>query len=571
MRPVQRRALRACKHALQFCCHKAFFLSCCTTKRSLQITLVVGGYRSDQYCKIAYSKNFILRCANCARYIWEKIRAHAAVLNTVSKKMQLHCRQIHHSFYAANEHSVFEAASVSALIAFCLHPRSWDWAFCYLRCSSTLSIPRLMRYAFIMLFVFSLFHLSAGSASSLCLDAVASFLEHTRNEQQQLGVSETELQLASLSFCKAVRTVPNGKFKVCGSTPRWLWASDVAYPDPEFEVGRTSRVPRLRPLCVAWDLPAKELGRVAFVGIQVLVFSNNFHDSVEGVAWPSRLRSVTFGDAFNQPVQEVSWPESLKELNFGDRFNQEIDGVSWPQSLEQLSFGKHFDKEIDGVEWPKSLHTLALGVCLDQEIYRELWPRSRGEHWDLGGRFNQPINGLVWRKPLQTLIFGYRFNQPISGVSWPESLQHLTFGRCFNQPIDGVSWPASLQQLEFGDQFNKPIDNVEWPGSLERLTFGDCFDQEIEAMSWPESLQTLTFGVCFNQSIRRVKWPGSLEHLRFGRCFNQPVNGIAWPRSLKTVVFGAGFKQPINWMWWPVWLEGTIEKLTHNGIQAIVF
>ncbi len=176
------------------------------------------------------------------------------------------------------------------------------------------------------------------------------------------------------------------------------------------------------------------------VGVQVVVFTNDFDRNIDHIKFPNNLMKIVFGTNFNQDITKIKWPEMIQSIEFGHDFNQPIDQVNWPQNLQIL---------------------------------------------DLGIKFNQSINNCKWSKELHTLIFGSDFNQSIDSVQWPPKLHILTFGYEFNKPIDQVNFPETLQELSFGTKFNQAIDHVTWPQSLKLLTFKSLLKQSINKIKWP--------------------------------------------------------------------------------------
>lgn len=357
--------------------------------------------------------------------------------------------------------------------------------------------------------------------------------------------STMELQLVSLEFCVACRTVAVVHVKLEEGTPRSLWAhGESPLAMREFlcwEQRICPRVPAVQAYSVTWGLssglvPQSSTPKIVsssshfsvgdisrtFIRRSLVTHVNPVsaaaallvvHTSgragenmpeigsklgslllgpIAGTLLLDLVKSVLPSREFTTTAPNVGWSR-VRRLKFGDAFNGAMDNMLWPTSLLQLTFGKQFNQSIIGVKWPASLRSVK---------------------------------------------FGWGFNQPIFGVEWPASLQYLVFEGSFNQSIDGVVWPASLRSLTFGFRFNQPIEEVEWSASLQTLTFGGQFDHPIVGVAWPASLQTLTFGNIFNPSIEGVAWPPSLRTLTFGNSFNQPINGVAWPSSLETLNMG---------------------------------
>ncbi|CAN0504410.1 unnamed protein product, partial [Ectocarpus sp. 12 AP-2014] len=311
------------------------------------------------------------------------------------------------------------------------------------------------------------------SAQRRCLDAFVVALSQCYEGGEKRWYSSTlQLQLASLEFCGACRSIAMLHVFVDAETPPTLWSLGQANPTAV----TSTRVPAVRAVGLTWARPTESpLGsasselwtRLESLQLQVSLCTANLDSVVwpqglqrlvmdctvfmiplEMMSWPSSLKSLTFAGIFDQPINEIVWPASIQELFLGFRFNQPISEVVWPASLQQLSFGYWFDRPLVGMLWPASLRSLSFGF-----------------------QFNHPVVDVVWPASLQHLLFGVSFNQPIVGVEWPSSLQLLSFGVCFKQPIAGVVWPDDLRELSFGDHFNQPISEVVWPSSLQHLSF----------------------------------------------------------------------------------------------------
>lgn len=305
-----------------------------------------------------------------------------------------------------------------------------------------------------------------------CLDAFTVALNESCDGTQWYA-STMELQLASLGFCKACRSVSTLRLTVEKATPARLWNDAAAHTiSAALKRPKATRVPVLQPRDVTWKLPAgsmKDVARV-FEKMRGLTLGDLVMDTVDGVSWPASLRSLTFGRRYNRSVDGVLWPTSVECVTFGDCFNNPIQDVTWPTRLLKLTFGEKFNQAIAGVSWPPLLRTLVFGK-----------------------RFNQPVREVRWPARLQQLVLGDRwdgfFDQAIQGSSFPASLEHLSFAAAFNQPIDAVAWPASLQGIRFDGKFNQPIAGVYRPTSVKRLSFGVFFNQAISSACWPASLE----------------------------------------------------------------------------------
>ena len=149
----------------------------------------------------------------------------------------------------------------------------------------------------------------------LCLDAFIVALSQACEGGRKLWyVSSLELQLLSVDFCRACRSVPIWHVRVGQVTPPSLWSSPklptTASHVLSSEARNYSRVPVLRALRLAWNLPL---------------------------------------DLLLQSAATEWWAWSLQELSVGPELNKSIVGAVWPAPLRQLSFGHSFNKPIVGV------------------------------------------------------------------------------------------------------------------------------------------------------------------------------------------------------------------------------
>lgn len=317
-------------------------------------------------------------------------------------------------------------------------------------------------------------------------------------------VSTTQLQLTSLQFCMACRSSTTLHLTVDNDTPhRLLACADSLSSSAALNLHCSARVPHFKARGVAWYRQSSAVLKspvYCLTEAEFFIFDRDFHDTLDGVAWPRQL----------------------KRVEFGDDYDHEIEGSSFPPSLQQVSFGFNFNRAIEVVRWPASLLEMTLGFS-----------------------FNQPIEGVTWPASLRQVAFGYRFNHPIEGASWPSSLEKISFGDRFDQPISAVAWPASLQQLKFGFAFNQPVNEVEWPASLKNLVFGCSFSQAVDGPKGPSSLEQLTVGRWFDQPLHGLrKWVPNLVELTLlidRRCYHHPFDATAWPAGLQKLTIEKTF------------------------------
>ncbi|CAN0174561.1 unnamed protein product, partial [Ectocarpus fasciculatus] len=201
-----------------------------------------------------------------------------------------------------------------------------------------------------------------GPTHYSCLAALVVPLNETCDGKSWYA-STKELQLASLEFCIACRSYPTVHLKVDAQVPRRLLAAvDAPSPHPNRLCG--TRVPRLRALSVTWNMQtAAELRNPIFAisDVNCLEFGEDFKGSLEAVAWPRRLKTITFGYSciFDMPINLVEWPVSLQSITFGCAFNRRIERANFPASLHELEFGNNFIQSIKDVPWPPSLRRLS--------------------------------------------------------------------------------------------------------------------------------------------------------------------------------------------------------------------
>ncbi|CAM9664753.1 unnamed protein product [Scytosiphon promiscuus] len=392
-----------------------------------------------------------------------------------------------------------------------------------------------------------------GGAPNACLDAFSVALGQTCDGKSWY-TSTKELQLASLPFCAACRSVTTLALVVNDKTPRTLMAVADA-PLPSWRRLCASRVPRLRARRVWWNLQtATDLKKSidAVADATEIFFARDFVDSLTGIVWPQRLSTVKFDvdSEFNLPIGDTAWPASLRQLTFGECFDQAIRGRGLPESLEELTFGSNFDQSVEETQWPPNLLRLTFGFYFNQPIEAVMLPDSV-EELELGDEFNRPIRNVRWPASLQKLNFEDRFNQPIEGVTWPGSIRQLSFGQEFDQPIDRVEWPASLAEVSFGclysdfrggffylSAFNQAIDRATWPASLRRLTLGHRFRHSLKGLgvSMP-NLEELCLmpekRSAYKSLLRGIKWPHRLRVLTVYS--GSRLEGLGVPKSVKLI------------------------------------
>ncbi|CAN0008046.1 unnamed protein product, partial [Hapterophycus canaliculatus] len=173
---------------------------------------------------------------------------------------------------------------------------------------------------------------------SRCLDAFAVTLNQACDTDDWYTTT-VKLQLASLQFCVACRSVPTLHLRVDKKTPARPWSDEDATRPPW---RKAAAPPAARPRGFDWR--------------------------IKEVAWPGSLRRLTFGIGFHRRVDGASWPSSLEQLAFRGALNQPVDRVKWPASLQQLDLGWDFPEPLDRASWPRSLLVLNVGLDFNHSI-----------------------------------------------------------------------------------------------------------------------------------------------------------------------------------------------------------
>ncbi|CAK9061170.1 unnamed protein product [Durusdinium trenchii] len=295
--------------------------------------------------------------------------------------------------------------------------------------------------------------------------------------------------------------------------------------------------------------------------LESLTFGAEFNQSLEHATLPNSLRTLSMGHSFSHSLDRVNLPCSLISLTLGYRFQfyQSLERVAWPRHLQSLTFGQaSWALNQRNMLPPSNIVSLTIAVGPEggseaqQEPEEEparpgsLTWRARLTSLTLGHCFNKSLERLTFSETLQKLIFGHDWDQGLVCVTLPESLKSLTFGSLFNQDLQGVPLPSGLEELNFGDSFNRSLEGVSWPQGLRRLKFSHFFNQRITDVAWPSSLQSLTFGVAFNQNLEEVLFPCSLQNLSLGERFDQSLEQVNLPKSIQTLSFGSSFNQPLT-------------------------
>ncbi|CAM9191569.1 unnamed protein product, partial [Laminaria digitata] len=107
--------------------------------------------------------------------------------------------------------------------------------------------------------------------NSRCLEAFKIALNQACGDgEKACYVSTMDLQLASLSFCRACRAVPTLHVRLGRGTPRSMWALQTPQEQPTTdcaEPGAPNRLPVVHMLSATWDIATiKSLVRSLYTG-----------------------------------------------------------------------------------------------------------------------------------------------------------------------------------------------------------------------------------------------------------------------------------------------------------------
>lgn len=189
---------------------------------------------------------------------------------------------------------------------------------------------------------------------SRCLDAFIIALNQATHGKGWCA-SPKQLQLASLEFCMACRSVPTLSVSVEKDTPTRLWADAPGRETHSAKRLSSTRVPVVQAHRVTWTLPASALRRMGDVlsKAECFNFDGDLDGDVRGVDWPASLQHLYFFRV-NTPLAGVSWPPSLQTLIFSILVNEPISEISWPASLKRLRLGLGFNQPVIGVSIPRA-------------------------------------------------------------------------------------------------------------------------------------------------------------------------------------------------------------------------
>lgn len=223
--------------------------------------------------------------------------------------------------------------------------------------------------------------------STPVLDAVTIALNQAcEGGNKSWYVSTLELQLVSLEFCRACRSVPILHVRVEDATPRSLWSTEpVTHTNTRSWKLRNSRVPTVCARSLSWAVLTRAIAMELWVWLKCLRLGGSFAVADLGsVIWPRGIKELAFDTDVDTPAEAVSWPSSLEHITFGGSFNKPIVGVAWPAPMKSISFGDHFDQPIAGVVWLAPLQHLSFGRNFNQPIADVLCSRNRSKGFASG-------------------------------------------------------------------------------------------------------------------------------------------------------------------------------------------
>lgn len=221
------------------------------------------------------------------------------------------------------------------------------------------------------------------------------------------------------------------------------------------------------------------------------------------ITFPSHIKSITFGTHFAIPFNRVVLTPNIEEIIFKEK----VPNLILPDYIKSIYFDTMSYFNIEKYKFPKYLKKL-----------------------NLGGGFNQLLDGVIFPETLKTLIIGNYFNKSLDRVIFPPSLRKLTIGNGFNQPINNVKWVNSIEEVKFGNSFDRPLVQDNLLQFMIRTSFQDKFN--LNLVDLPKKLKKIDFGYSFNQPINNIIWPETLEELSFGESFDQTIDNIKWPENL---------------------------------------
>lgn len=162
--------------------------------------------------------------------------------------------------------------------------------------------------------------------------------------------------------------------------------------------------------------------------------------------------------------EDIKIPESVKILVFGNNFEQSLNNIKLPVNLRKLSFnGKNlldcngdyetcYNKSLNGTQLPQNL-----------------------EHLDMGCKYNQSFYGVKLPDSIKYLNLGSDYDQSLKNIELPKSLKTLNFGNSYARGFANVNFPDSLKTIIFG-KLNCIIDNL--PNTISKIKIEITYDYD---------------------------------------------------------------------------------------------
>ena len=80
--------------------------------------------------------------------------------------------------------------------------------------------------------------------------------------------------------------------------------------------------------------------------VEIIIFGNNFNQSIEVLGSCKRLQRVRFGAEFNQPIDALSACTELHSVRFWGKFNQPVDALAKCKKLKEFKVGSEFNQPV---------------------------------------------------------------------------------------------------------------------------------------------------------------------------------------------------------------------------------
>jgi len=276
---------------------------------------------------------------------------------------------------------------------------------------------------------------------------------------------------------------------------------------------------------------------------------------------PSQLTTLHFPcfHPWHGALNQLAFPPSLTELRLG-AWQGGIDQLPrLPSNLQTFDMGHRFNAPIDFIRWPTSLRTIFISEKFNHPLESVRLPDSLTSLW-LRGDYDHPIESMQLPASLTELdmCFLQRFNHPLEQLRLPSGLRVLMLGRDWNHPIERLQLPASLTQLDLGDDFNHPL--VEWnpPTTLTSWDMPYNWKYGPSQLRLPSNLTQLTLPSEFNEvreSLSLLHLPPTLHTLQLGgKMEGNDLAALTFPASLTSLDLGDVCGASLDHVVWPAHL-----------------